>query len=130
MFAWVPFRAADLSVTLAIWRSMLGGNGLSIGAMKEAGYGVFLALTFRFDNFYSPVAPSNLLVWCGLGCLIVFFLPNIYDVLGWEKAQQPHEASGRVRWRPRLRWALAAAFLLFVVLLRPHATTDFLYYQF
>jgi D-alanyl-lipoteichoic acid acyltransferase DltB (MBOAT superfamily) len=38
VFAWVPFRASSLSATLAIWRGMLGMNGLAIPNLPGAGW--------------------------------------------------------------------------------------------
>ncbi len=131
MFAWVPFRAPDLIVTWAIWQPMMGIGGISLPTWLEPQLSILKSIGFRFDGLSrAPVVPAEILAWCSIGCLIVFLLPNVYEMLKWQRSEPGALGLPRTRWQPILRSAVFVGILLFVALSRPHATTDFLYYQF
>jgi alginate O-acetyltransferase complex protein AlgI len=125
IFAWVPFRAQDLSTTLAMWRSMLP---------TESG-GTLVSAHHFFPNVWiSPFDLVLLLVVLGG----VFCAPNTEEVMrrfggslgfpaGLEAASERRQA---IAWAPSIAWGLTlgiAAAASIILLVKPNV---FLYYNF
>jgi alginate O-acetyltransferase complex protein AlgI len=124
IFAWVPFRAQNLSTTLAMWRSML-----------PMGSGTFMSAHHFFPNVWiSPFDLVLLLVVVGA----VFWAPNTEEVMrrfggslglpaGVEAAS---EGTAAIAWAPSIAWGLTlgiAAAASIILLVKPNV---FLYYNF
>jgi alginate O-acetyltransferase complex protein AlgI len=105
IFAWVPFRADNLTYTLSIWKSMIGIN-------------------------FSPSNSSDVSISTWLPILIAgaiaIFLPNTAQVFG----RDPSNKSS-ITWKPNLFWAFFTAVIFGIAVgLSFTQSTAFLYFQF
>jgi hypothetical protein len=124
IFAWVPFRAQNLSTTLAMWRSML-----------PTGSGTFTSAHHFFPNVWiSPFDLVLLLVVVGA----VFWAPNTEEVMrGFGGSlgvpagvEATSEGRAEIAWAPSIAWGLTlgiAAAASIILLVKPNV---FLYYNF
>jgi len=118
-FLWVPFRAADIGTTAALWTVMLGGHGLG-GAPTDL---------INMDYYFGVVV--------AVGLVIVLALPNLQTVLRRyrpvltpEGAVQDHEPLSVPRWRPNLVLAVIIGIFLATCLLELNEGSRFIYFQF
>jgi alginate O-acetyltransferase complex protein AlgI len=117
LFAWVPFRTADLDVAAVIWKAMLSFDGA--------------LLPTQYVGPRNAVAAIVLLV-------ATLTLPNSYEIMGRAKLGTPtpgYPATviarlGRVAWRPTLRWAVLLGALLGLVLVKINDASEFIYFRF
>ncbi|HMP71850.1 MAG TPA: MBOAT family protein [Kiritimatiellia bacterium] len=114
-FAWVPFRAATMEETLAIWRAMLGFSG----AGWPMGWGDGLPLGF-------------LLSLLGAACVLAFVAPNTWTIL---RVDECEDCSGSVfgaTWLGAVGRALIllALFGFGLAVLLVNQSSPFLYFQF
>jgi alginate O-acetyltransferase complex protein AlgI len=107
---WVLFRAASPADALAILRAM----------------------TMVHESGGSRVLGLAVVPWLLLGSIVVWGLPNAYQVLASARPalSAPRDGPARIQWRPALPWAAFATVLLVAVLSRMHAQSTFLYFQF
>lgn len=134
--AWVPFRTADLSQSILVWRAMFGFNGISISPLIIGLIGDhaewFEFFNIRFDGFFGSIwtypievilLGSSLL----LGCL---FLPNSNELAGYTDVQ-PNNHKGSVRRLPQRAYVAAAAGgLLGISTLKFWSPDVYIYFQF
>lgn len=121
VFAWVPFRAANLGTAQRMWSSML-----DLGALHgSGGHHVFP------NVWIAPVNLAAVLLVAGS----VFVAPNTEELMGRygrSLGAPPPECrlSARLSWRPTAFWGFglgAVTALCLVLLIHSHV---FLYYQF
>lgn len=119
IIAWVPFRAADLATTLALWQGMLGLNGF----WHETVWGF-------------PEATSRKLV---ATLAIAWLAPTAYTILaqarlGLPSKGYPATVTRPIPWLDRLLWspwhALAMGCLAAALLVGLNDISAFIYYQF
>jgi alginate O-acetyltransferase complex protein AlgI len=138
--AWVPFRAADFSTALSMYRGLFGLNGIALpdrvaswaGAVPWLGYHVSLAATSLDKPF-----ETALLALAALAT--VWLLPNTHEWLGASSpglATRGYPATYPLTVRPRFLWhadavhGTAFAALLFLCILKLNDVSPFIYFQF
>lgn len=129
VFAWIPFRAADLPTTLSVWASMLGMNGL---AWPEALAGLGLPVSGMLPDV--NVANG---VWIVILLFACVTLPNTCEIFRGDEASlsvegypSTYDRSRSVTWTPTSRWAIVVIVLLWFSLLKINDPSEFLYFQF
>ena len=140
VFAWVPFRAPDLSTAISVWSGMIGLNGMLVSpdfAVSEAlarhwpGYfhvrTVFSPYVFLHGRLAVMTIPAALLIALGM--------PNIYQMLArYRPALYSPPPSLRpriaVRWRPSWPLAVGLGALAALVVVTAGASQSYLYWQF
>jgi hypothetical protein len=147
VFGWVLFRADSVSAAGAIFRGMLGLNGvrlpISVRSFLEP---VAMVLPLSFSRDWSLLAPQfgEAAWWIALGMGIVWFAPNVCQIFFegsagsaealWKaEASMAERMSGTfLRWQPTV-WHGAVYGVLFVWLLmylKVDPVSEFLYFQF
>jgi len=120
IIAWVPFRAADLTATMHIWKGMVGLNGVSV-----QGSGVEL----------SAATLSVML----LAILVALFVPSVYRLLsfmrlGLASPGYPATRISPVGLAPKWGWSKRHAIILglafAIVILKLNDVSEFIYFQF
>lgn len=141
-YAWVFFRAANLSTAWEIVQGMTGFHGVGIpeavgirlGGFKpmleQAGVTFFLGGGSRFLETWA---------WVAVAAGIVFFLPNTYEITRRfdpaldvpDQAGQGNTGPARIFvWTPSRRWATALGILALASVLSLNRPSEFLYFQF
>ena len=116
MIAWVVFRAESMSAATAIYKGMLGMNGMTQSIFSEFG-----SIPYRKPEFF-----QTLLV----GLIICLALPPTITLQRWVPQAQ------MLAGRPRLAWIFTAAMAVFTVILlgvcvsKLGSYSPFLYFQF
>jgi D-alanyl-lipoteichoic acid acyltransferase DltB (MBOAT superfamily) len=134
MLAWVPFRAADLGTTGAIYAALLGGNGLGT-APPSAFDGLAAALALRAPGLDWALPLAALPVGVALG--IALLAPNTQTLMrrfavglptpGYETGIEERASRG---WSPGLRTALLTGAALAACLMMSSRPSEFIYFQF
>ena len=140
-FAWVFFRAPDLTTSWMIVQGMVGGFGVGLpdtlgnhmGAfqpiLKDIGITFFLGGGARFFATWG---------WVVFAACIAFFMPNTQQLTRrFEPVLASHAVSDTVSgwlagiaWAPTRRWAFFIGMLTVASLLSLHHPSQFLYFQF
>ena len=123
-FAWVLFRADSLSTARAIYRGMLGLNGVSLPfGMERMISKVFSGPFIVFEGFWQGSAngSSEFFLLMALVCSITWFLPNVND---WPYKREVFFAKKRlaVSIITGLLFAISVSFIA--------QNSPFLYFQF
>jgi alginate O-acetyltransferase complex protein AlgI len=140
VISWVFFRADNLQTALNIVASMMMLNGVSLSASMNALANYDILGVLRFDGMFkngllvpTPLEPLLMIV---VGSLVVFLLPNTYQMLRRYRAAIVYDDSlkqseaHRLSWRPNALWSLCFAFFLGVSLMGMTRISEFLYFQF
>jgi D-alanyl-lipoteichoic acid acyltransferase DltB (MBOAT superfamily) len=134
VFAWVPFRAPDISTTLEIWKGMIGLNGITLhpsllGYMPES-----LASGVIYNGFVPELQVNtvSLFQWIALGLFIVWVMPNTQQILSnyapaWDKARP---GKYLINWRPTKIFGFITGLVFAVAVLLFQKNSPFLYFQF
>lgn len=139
VFAWVYFRAPDLSTANRIITGMLGEFGISLPEPIMSRLGPLKAFLSDLGiNSYLGGGANFVETWCWIAAsaLIVFFTPNTQEIMGHFEPALPEE--GRIKfspaphlaWAPQRRQAIAIGLLLAFGVLALSRPTEFLYFQF
>jgi len=134
MLAWVPFRAADLAATGAIYGALLGGNGL--GAAPPSAFDAFaVGLALRAPGLDWALLLAALPVGLALG--IALLAPNTQTWMrrysvglptpGYETGIEEPRLEA---WSPGLRAALLTGAALAACLMMLNRPSEFIYFQF
>jgi alginate O-acetyltransferase complex protein AlgI len=139
VFAWILFRSENLTAAGAMYRGMLGMNGVAI-AHDLVGLFAMNAPVRIFGLEISPLYFNQDTQWqaalmCILGFVIVWGFPNSMQIAGMEPWAEP---AALARWRARLafkrsaRFALATGFALFLCVcgINAGAISEFIYFRF
>lgn len=139
VFAWVYFRAPDLTTANHLVFSMLGCSGASIPE------GIFLHLgPFKFIveglgiGSYLGGGTQFIETWCWVifSASIAFFMPNTQEIMSQfepalaEEHQSQPVSTPRLLWQPNPKNAVALGILLALGVLALSRPTEFLYFQF
>lgn len=124
VFATVPFRAADVGVTLAFFRAML-----PFGGFQAQGFDWAAAV---------PFGAAGAALALIIGYLIVSLAPNTQQImtrtepaLEWDKWSKVDVPPINIQWNPTWAWTAAAATALFLgVAFIQRGTTEFIYFNF
>ncbi len=132
--AWVPFRAADFTTTLTLWRGMIGANGISLPGPLQPYLGGLLATVTTFNGIDPAFrfAFGETVLWLGAGLAIVWALPNTQQWLAryapaWDAVSA---RPTRFPWRPDRRCAVISGLLFAISVLAFRKNSPFLYFQF
>jgi alginate O-acetyltransferase complex protein AlgI len=116
MIAWVVFRAESMTAATAIYKGMLGMNGMTQSIFSEFG-----SIPYRKPEFFQTML---------VGLIICLALPPTITLQRW--VPQARMLAGR----PRLAWIFTAAMAVFTVILlgvcvsKLGSYSPFLYFQF
>jgi len=142
--AWVFFRADSLDTAIEIVKAMTGANGIIL----PQGYldyfnqlfslgNVLQSIGWRFELNVGYFGGINQILLLTLLLIIVWFLPNTYQILGKyspaidsTSVSKFANASSVIQWQPRPVVALAFSLLFFVIIFKMDSTSEFLYFQF
>jgi alginate O-acetyltransferase complex protein AlgI len=105
MICWVPFRATDLTSTLAIFKALFDVGSASISGL-----------------------PSRDLAILALAAAICWGLPSSMQIFGWRETAG--KLSARMKWRPNLVWSSAIATAILAALAYVPTGAPFIYFQF
>lgn len=121
--AWVPFRAADISATISMYRGLMGMNGVSLPGFLSIS--VLEALPFIK---FAGLGPINLWVAATilpLGFAIALLMPN-----NLEYHRYSPDGAGEIVQRFGIWAVLFASLCLSLSLLKLNDVSEFLYFQF
>ena len=135
--AWVPFRAADIPATVAVWKGMIGLNGVGGISSVEA-------LASQFDQVLASgaiTATPDLLLVATLVSVCVLYLwciltPNAIELLQlrhpWPgRVEHSQARSGRFFAAPTLAWGWVFGMMFGLsLLLSRQFPQEFLYWKF
>lgn len=123
VFAWVPFRAETTTATLAIWKGMIGLNGLH-----------------DLGNFAKP---SRALSWVHVGLVLAFLAPNTQTIMRRARPglrtrgyPSPYFVRGfwpetaRLIWTATWPFAIITAVLLSASIVSLKNVSEFIYFRF
>lgn len=139
VFAWVYFRAPDLSTANSIIIGMLGGFGAALPESILSRLGPLKAIV-EGSGIGSYLGGGTIFVetwcWVAASALIALFAPNTQEIMGRFEPALPE--GGRTKlcpaphlaWMPRRRNAFAMGLLLALGMLALSRPTEFLYFQF
>jgi D-alanyl-lipoteichoic acid acyltransferase DltB (MBOAT superfamily) len=132
----VLFRAPSVQAAVAVFKGMLGGNGIELPAQLVHRLGLDGRVVARSDWLTRTFIDSQL--WT-IGLLaIALGMPNALQimrryepVLGVKERPAVHGLLPTgLAWSPSLRWALAISVVAAVAILDMGGPTEFLYWQF
>ena len=130
--AWVIFRSDSFSTAIAMYRAMLGLNGLSVSsgvATMLAHFNVVASSNGIFERNLAPYATLgvNRFIFLMLLCMVIAWgCPNTQQLLLIGKKR----ALARGMWRSPRFAAVALSLLFCIVLSNLERVSTFLYYQF
>jgi alginate O-acetyltransferase complex protein AlgI len=139
-FAWVPFRASDLTATTGIWTAMFGLNGVTLPEVFFSRFS-FLSHGFASLGITQEIGGGSKFVfgylWIVVAAILVFCTPNTYEIYRrfrpaiYDEAVTAHLISNHAfsaRFNKRTAVMLAVLFIGCLLFLgRP---SEFLYFQF
>ena len=139
-FAWVLFRAPDITVAGRIMHGMTGGFGIGLplglanrlgglrSSLEGAGVTFFLGGGARFIETWG---------WVMAAAAVTFLAPNTQQImrrfspaLDFDTAPADGWSARWLQWLPSRRWALFVAVLAVCSLLTLNRPSEFLYFQF
>jgi len=143
---WVFFRAEDFSGAIAMLTGMAGFNGIALpnGIVARLG-GLGEQLSELGVTTYLGGGSVFIFTWLWLALLLplALFMPNTQQIMGrFEPALRLHRCeesaelnvfpgwAERIRWRPKLGWALALGGVAACGVLAMTSVSEFLYFQF
>jgi alginate O-acetyltransferase complex protein AlgI len=118
VFTWVPFRAANISDTMAMWEHMIGLHGIVL-PWRYAWLAAPLGLKLGDVNYFAGM--SQILFTAAAGCT-VFFLPNSVELVTSRRARLVRSGFAPV--------ALGAGFVAACLVMLVSENVTFLYFQF
>jgi hypothetical protein len=136
IFAWVPFRAPDLSATFGIWRGMIGMGGITIPSNWPHGVAIARELHLKAVDIGVNGSTTLSIVLMFLMCLV---FPNSQQLAapasvglnspGYDA--KPKTPTALVeRWWGTLPAAIALGFALGMALRAIGGYSAFIYFQF
>lgn len=140
-YAWVFFRAPDVSTAMAIVQGMSGSFGVALPEALGARLGSWRPLLDQIGLQYYLGGGAQFLetwAWIAVAALVAFGMPNTQEIVSRFKPaldfRRARRAAGApapwLLWRPTRRWAAAIALLAMGSVLSLNRPSDFLYFQF
>ena len=139
---WVPFRAADLDVVVAMYRGMLGLNGLSFPDSVYAVLLVHLPVVASLipTNIGVMIPTALVFKWLPAMIVIAWFLPSTQEFMRHCRPGLPspgYAATVAEEWGPsRLIWRMSRGFAVMfaiafaICVLKLNDLSEFIYFQF
>ena len=138
LIAWVPFRAPNLSTSIAMYKAMLGLNGFALPAAYAERLapiqGVLNVLGLRYVDHDILFNGTSQAAYYAVMLAFVWFLPNVVDIFQSinpalvPKSYKPISVSWP--WRQRLSWAFAAGVVACLAVAGIDRIVEFIYFQF
>jgi predicted membrane protein len=139
--AWVFFRAGSIESAQTILSAMAGSGGIAVPASwlnLPGGVGeVMSAMGIVADPNGYVVGGGRGLMWVIVAGLIVFFMPNVQEIMALGKpaleaypGQIKTPRFSLLRWQMSPRWAVAIGFLASCTFASLSSVSEFLYFQF
>lgn len=135
-FAWVFFRAPDLSTALDILAGMSGMNGISLPAWSQAklSWLATLGINARFEGIrwidISSIGPPILVT----AIFIALAAPNTQEIMVRTQpcleSVIPRTSGLKLSWSPSSYWVLTLTIAFFCCVFSLNRATEFLYFQF
>lgn len=113
VFAWVFFRADNISAAMHIITAMLGINAVA---------------TYKFLALGSAEYLQMELVACLM--FLAFFLPNLQYIFKYKLEISRPDIYSYIQWRPNLYYAFATGIMLTIAILMIGGQSPFLYFRF
>jgi D-alanyl-lipoteichoic acid acyltransferase DltB (MBOAT superfamily) len=139
VIGWVVFRADSAKGAIAIYKGMLGVNGLGLVAADKDVLGPAYAFLIALGAAPSAVPRLALFPMWGwiIGLLlIVWLLPNSQQIMVAFPAalEKPREMANRLQaafaWKPSATWAIGVALVFLAAFSSLGRPSAFLYFQF
>ena len=153
VFAWVFFRASDLSSAKAVAGAMIGMNGIALpetlgGWLSPAAtmtFGTAINFTGIFPSKLFTISNSIIMLQLSIGLFWIWALPNTHQLMNGYKIvwEDLRTATTRVEtehtlyrkwwsWKLTPSYAIGIGLLFFaiVIAMAGHRASPFLYYQF
>jgi alginate O-acetyltransferase complex protein AlgI len=137
--AWVPFRAADTGTTFAIWKAMVGSNGIEDVSLA----GIFTELASFATTLGEGFKPSSQLaliataLWVSALYALCAALPNSAQIMKlrhpWPASHEFHYSDGnsRIYWYPGGVWGSVLGLMFGLsMLVSRQLPQEFLYWKF
>lgn len=136
VFSWVLFRSGSLQQSGAIYRGMLGLNGIQLPVPMAGRFPVLQRFQFvAFKGIWNESIPVGMSA--SEGFLLIFlclaiclFLPNTADLIGTDIVLDHGDSARRTPIFRRCALAFGLGFLFVITLLSLHHATRFIYFQF
>jgi alginate O-acetyltransferase complex protein AlgI len=139
--AWVFFRADSAATAFRIIGSMTGQNGFALPEKYLVKFGPLAAqleqwgVTFRDMHFFQG---SNDVVYIAIALLIVWFAPNILQVMDryvpylniMAKVKELPKPPAWLTWKPSYFWAMVFVICALVSVLFLSRASEFIYFRF
>jgi len=138
-FAWVFFRAKDMSAALVMISGMLGDNGTGLSESFLAEFGAVggwlwahgIGTTSAADNHLVSAAT---ILWIGALMVLVWFAPNTQQIMSrYEPLLNGPDnvrLSSRIIWTPSIGAAVVICAIALVAIANLSTRSVFLYFQF
>ncbi len=136
VIGWVMFRASSFDDGISILTTMFSFQSISL----PIEFSSFMPAFFQYDGLTPNgyFIPKHVLSWIGIGVIICWFMPNVYEVFGEYELDKSNAAfvaensTSTLMWKPNVLWLLFSSTLLFVALMVMSLKSPpaFLYYQF
>jgi hypothetical protein len=145
VFAWVFFRAENMSPAIAILKAMIGANGISLPPSLATKLAFLQNWGVQFDGLMLNLKASTteVIVWISSLLLIAWFTPNTQQWLVQYNPvlnQPPAGTSSgwgdrlwqKLQWRPSFLTSFLVSIVTFFTLLKVLSVThsEFLYFDF
>lgn len=133
VIAWIPFRAANLDVTLRMWTALSGLNGISLSPGLESRLMLWVGANVVFDGLAPLAGLNGIETICSIcaGLSMIWLLPNTQQLMRrYHSASDTVNVSSRWTWQFSTKYALVGGILLAVSLLALTRESAFLYFQF
>ncbi|HDN26391.1 MAG TPA: MBOAT family protein, partial [Thioploca sp.] len=137
VIAWVLFRAESMAGAMVVYRGMIGMNGIVLSSEYLPVLGSYGTILTEYGIKFAEVSlfSTAQLVWLVLLLAIVWFMPNIYQIMNQvNPALLTHQNMSIRRhwleWQPTRRWAAVLALMSALAILSLTRISEFLYFQF
>lgn len=117
IFSWVVFRATNLIEALALYKAMLGMNGVTLPGGFQRIFPALSQWRVGFTEFpHLPLNYQQAIIRLALLLAIVIALPNTQQIMQ--------------RFQPSWQWAIALGSVTVLCLISLNRVSEFLYFQF
>lgn len=147
IFAWVPFRANDLTETMKIWQTMLEVDparwsagidyiAASVAKSSQQIYDSCFALITgthhgSVTSFTFIIFPE---IWILISIIFVFFIPDSTQLFGRLMLVDPKNKNNlgpiESRWQPTAKWAITMGIIFILCFVNFGLNKSFIYFQF
>lgn len=132
-FAWVYFRADDLSSANHMVKSMLGLNGFvwPDTHLSPTAQAILSQLNWKFSHLGYFSGWKDIVIILLL-LATVWFMPNTQEIIGKYRPSIENQplSSSALSWSPTKKWAAIISVIALISILNLAKVSEFLYFQF